>query len=169
MAGTADSAFPHPGHRHDRCIASGMAEAEKRADAEGQRLTPQRRQVLEILLADHKPLGAYDILERMAAEGGETVRRPAPPVVYRALEFLTSLGLVHRISRLNAFTACDLRQGCRGDAFLICEDCGRVAEIEDVELRTSLATAAGSNGFSMSSATVELLGRCPDCQHRTAA
>ena len=50
-------------HGHERCIQSGLAEAERRASAAGQRLTANRRQVLEILLSDHRPMGAYDILQ----------------------------------------------------------------------------------------------------------
>ena len=65
-----------------------------------QRLTPIRRKVLEALAASHKPLGAYDIMD---AVGGP---RPAPITVYRALEFLIALGLVHRIASRNAFLAC---------------------------------------------------------------
>ncbi|MDM7256178.1 MAG: transcriptional repressor, partial [Paracoccus sp. (in: a-proteobacteria)] len=78
-----------------------MAVAE-RLEGQGLRLTAVRRRVLEILLENHKAMGAYEILDRLAAEGfGKQ-----PPVAYRALDFLVEHGLVHRVQRLNAFAAC---------------------------------------------------------------
>ncbi|MEM6903462.1 MAG: Fur family transcriptional regulator [Pseudomonadota bacterium] len=165
-----DLAFHDHDHSHDACIADGIALAEARAAAAGQRLTPQRRQVLEILLADHQPLGAYEILERMADKDGN---KPAPPIAYRALDFLRSLGVVHRIDRLNAFMACGLDHGGKADhsdcaggmAFLICERCNRAAELSGDSLRKQLSSLADGAGFEMHSATVELMGLCPKCRN----
>ena len=64
-------------------------------------VTPMRRHVLEALLDSHRPLGAYEIIERLAQHG-----RPAPITVYRALDFLRDNDLVHRIESRNAFVAC---------------------------------------------------------------
>ena len=58
--------------------------------------------VLEILLESHRAMGAYEVLERLAAEGfGKQ-----PPVAYRALDFLVEHGLALRVRRLNAYAAC---------------------------------------------------------------
>src|SRR5215510_9106697 len=92
--------FPGPDHDHDRCSSDAMAEA--LCARRGQRLTPIRRKVLATLLSTHKPLGAYEIVERLALKGP----RPAPITAYRALEFLRENGLVHRIESRNAFVAC---------------------------------------------------------------
>ena len=89
-------------HDHTRCADDVLALAETQLAQGGQRLTPVRRRTLQILLEAHRAMGAYDVLERLAAEGfGHQ-----PPVAYRALEFLEEHGLAHRIRRLNAFTAC---------------------------------------------------------------
>ena len=152
-------------HGHERCIQSGLAEAERRASAAGQRLTANRRQVLEILLSDHRPMGAYDILQQMVDRNGNI---PGPPIAYRALEFLTDLGVVHRIDRLNAYIACGLGQSGQkclgGDAFLICERCRQVAELSTDMLGNALQRAADSAGFVITGATVELMGLCPRCE-----
>ena len=58
--------FPAPDHDHDRCASAAIAYAETQCAARAQRLTPIRRQVLEALLASHNPLGAYEIIERLA-------------------------------------------------------------------------------------------------------
>src|ERR1700761_9428200 len=113
--------FPAPDHDHARCASTAIAHAEAQCAARAQRLTPLRRQVLETLLASHNPLGAYEIIERMADKNG----RPAPITVYRALDFLRDNGLVHRIESRNAFVAC-VNNHASGDlvVFLICEHCG---------------------------------------------
>src|ERR1700747_3452501 len=94
--------FPAPDHDHDRCSSDAMAVAEALCAQRGQRLTPIRRKVLAALLGTHKPLGAYEIIERLALTGP----RLAPITTYRAIEFLRENGLVHRIESRNAFVAC---------------------------------------------------------------
>src|SRR5262249_11344265 len=94
--------FPAPDHDHDRCSSDAMAVAEALCAQPGQRLTPTRRKVLAALRASHKPLGAYEIIDRLALKGP----RLAPITAYRALEFLRENGLVHRIESRNAFIAC---------------------------------------------------------------
>ena len=58
--------FPAPDHDHDRCSTDAMAVAEARCIKRGRRLTPIRREVLAVLLSSHQPLGAYEIMERLA-------------------------------------------------------------------------------------------------------
>src|SRR5438552_5900124 len=75
--GAAAAVFPPPGHDHDRCLSDAMAIAEAQCLERDQRLTPIRREVLAALLASHQPLGAYEIMERVAPERS----RPAPITV----------------------------------------------------------------------------------------
>lgn len=146
-------------HDHTACAGDVMAQAEALVAAHGRRLTPVRRRTLEILLESHHALGAYDVLQRLAADGfGHQ-----PPVAYRALEFLEEQGLAHRIRRLNAFTACMHPGQAHAPAFLICRTCHVVAEAPGQAVATALQTSARSLGFSVERATVEALGLCPLC------
>src|SRR5947209_1645631 len=78
--------FPGPDHDHDRCSTDAMAVAEAVCEERGQRLTAIRRKVLAVLLGSHKPLGAYEIIDRLAPKGsGKPGPRPAPITAYRAL------------------------------------------------------------------------------------
>lgn len=147
-------------HDHDACSDAALARADALADARGLRLTPVRRRVLEILLERHRALGAYEVLERLAAEG----LGKQPPVAYRALDFLVENGLAHRIQRLNAFTACQHHHGDDASpAFLICRDCQTVAEIDAGDLRGHLSGLAGAAGFAVERTTIEALGLCAAC------
>jgi Fur family transcriptional regulator, zinc uptake regulator len=155
--------FHAPDHDHARCSADALAHAEKLCEARSQRLTPVRRQVLESLLESHKPLGAYEIIDRTAQDGS----RHAPITVYRALDFLMGQGLVHRIESRNAFVAC----GHSHDSdemvvFLICEHCGTVGEAHSKAVAESLKAAARAAGFTAKSPVIEISGVCSHCRNR---
>src|SRR5256885_3414338 len=153
--------FPPPGHDHDRCSSDAMAIAEARCGQRGQRLTPIRRKVLATLLGTHKPLGAYEIIERLALKGP----RPAPITAYRALEFLRENGLVHRIESRNAFVACVHNHAARAlVVFLICEHCGAVGEASSEQVTATLTSAARAAGFTPKSPLIELTGICNHCR-----
>src|SRR6201991_4952818 len=147
--------FPAPGHDHDRCSMDAMAVAEARCTERGQRLTPIRRDVLAALLVSHRPLGAYEIMDRLAPEGP----RPAPITVYRALDFLRENGLVHRIESRNAFVAC-VHAHAAGElvVFLICERCGTVGEASSSEVANTVKSAADAVGFTPKSPVIEVSG-----------
>jgi len=156
------SAAPHD---HDDCVRDALAAAELFCQARGARLTPIRRRVLELVWASHEPVGAYGLLDRLAAEGGKAV----PPTVYRALDFLMEHGLVHRLERLNAYVGCAHRHGPHAAQFLICTGCGRVAELDDPDIGAALTGSAQSRGFSITRQTVEAEGICSDCRTLSAS
>ena len=147
-------------HDHAHCTRDALTRAEAITQAAGVRLTPVRRRVLEILLEEHKAMGAYDVLARLAAEGFGN----QPPVAYRALEFLVDQGLAHRIQRLNAFAACTHMGQAHAPAFLICRACSTVAEAEAAPVRAALEGAAEAIGFAIERSTIEALGLCPACR-----
>lgn len=147
-------------HDHSQCRGDVLARAEAAAAEAGARLTPVRRRVLEILLEQHRALGAYDVLQRLAAEGFGN----QPPVAYRALDFLVEHGLAHRVRRLNAFTACMHPGEPHAPAFLICEGCKAVAEAPAVQVRMALNAAAAKLGFQINRSSIEAVGQCPACR-----
>lgn len=103
-----------------------------------------------------------------AAEIHDEVRRRRPGVgiasVYRALETLTALGLVHRI---------DLRSGGAryepaapsGDHHhhLVCGDCGKVEAFSDDGLERAIDTVSQTASFRIDGHEVVLRGRCEAC------
>ena len=121
-----------------------------------------RRQVLETLLASHRPLGAYEIIGRLRHR-----TRPAPITIYRALDFLIENGLVHRIETRNAFVACVHNHG-GGDLviFLICERCSAVGEAPGGGAAEALRTSSRAAGFSPKSPVIEIAGICSHCRER---
>lgn len=147
-------------HDHRRCQRELLKQARQYCDTKKLRLTLRRRQVLEILLGTHQPMGAYDILAELNRLNPED--RIAPPIVYRALDFLIGQGLIHRIESKNAFICCaHPGQSCAAH-FLICRDCDKIAELENRD--KSFLDEANNLGFSVDYSVVEITGVCAECQ-----
>jgi len=142
-----------------------LKDAEEACLRRGARLTPLRRQVLELILDAEAPVGAYALLDRLKAD------RPgaAPPTVYRALDFLLEHGLIHKLERLNAFIGCadavhgHVHEHGHPHQFLICRRCGTTVEIADHAVARAIAAAASRAGFAAAEATVEIEGVCARC------
>ena len=124
-------------------------------------LTRNQELVLGTLNHSAGPLSAYDILDRLRGEGLR-----APLQIYRALDKLVERGLAHRLESLNAFVACaDAHCHRRGlIAFAICADCGKVDEFADEVIEERLGGWADQQGFTVERTTMEIRGRCAECQ-----
>lgn len=151
-------------HDHHVCIADGIAAVEAECQRAGLQFTPQRRRVLEILLQEHRALGAYDILDRLRAEG----LGAQPPVAYRALDFLVGNGFAHKIERLNAFIACAHPGANHTPAFLICRECDSVAEAPSDAALGAMKATVRDTGFRIDRMVIEALGLCPNCAEPAA-
>lgn len=152
-------------HDHASCISAGLAAAEAHCRAAGLRFTPVRRKTLEILLQEHRALGAYEMLDRLRDAGFGS----QPPVAYRALEFLVANGFAHKIERLNAFIACAHPGARHSPAFMICRVCDSVAEAQATPARGALGDAARATGFKIERTVVEATGICPGCADKAPA
>ena len=147
-------------HDHSNCIQGSLAEVENQCKAKGLRLTPVRRRVMEILLDEHRAMGAYDILDRLRAEGLGS----QPPIAYRALDFLVKHRFVHKIERLNAFIACGHPGEWHAPVFLICRSCDTIAEAHTDIAAGRLGDVARDAGFEIERTVVEAEGLCPKCR-----
>jgi Fur family zinc uptake transcriptional regulator len=147
-------------HDHRRCIKGALNEARRICLESNGRLTRQRKRALELVWQSHRPIGAYEILEQLRAEGFNG----APPTVYRALDFLLAHGLIHRIESLNAYTGCAIPGQRHTGQFLICSQCQRVAELDDPKVTRAISTTAARLGFVAANPVVEIRGLCQACR-----
>lgn len=150
--------FPAPEHDHGLCEKEAMERAQKAFEAKSMKLTPLRQAVFEQIAGSHRAVGAYDILENLAAKG----ERLAPISVYRAIDALVEVGLVHRFESRNAFFACRTGHDKR-QLVLACEACGRVAEVSGDQVFTGIDQASKAAAFSPRTAIVEVWGLCAAC------
>jgi Fur family transcriptional regulator, zinc uptake regulator len=124
-------------------------------------LTPGRRRILEILAREGRPLGAYEMIDKV---GEATGKRPAPISIYRALDFLLENSLIHRLASRNAYLAC--LHGHKAQEpiiFLICEACGSVVETTSPAIRGALSELVTEAEFSPRAQVMEVAGRCRSC------
>ncbi len=174
MTDTPSASDAYQQHGHQRCIHQALATARQLCREKGLRLTPLREQVFTFIWQSHKPLGAYSLLEMLAEAGkitGQGERReqktqrrqPGPPTIYRALEFLQSHGLVHRIASLNAYIGCCHPTSHHHSHFLICRHCDTTMEIATGTISSAIHSAADAVGFLVESECVEVIGLCPNC------
>jgi len=152
--------FPTERHDHSACVAAALERARAVCAAQDARLTAQRQRILELIWQEHKPVGAYELLERLRADGVKA----APPTVYRALEFLLANGLIHRIESLNAYTGCTTPGTPHHGQFLVCSQCHRIAELDEQAISGQLDASAQRHGFLIEHQTVEISGLCPQCR-----
>lgn len=127
----------------------------------GLKLTPLRQSVFREIAASHKAIGAYEVLDRLAARG----ERLAPISVYRAIDALVAVGIVHRFESRNAFFACHAGHDMRR-LVLACEVCGRVAEVDGERAFAAIDRSVGSAAFSARSAVIEVWGLCASCSNQ---
>ena len=124
-------------------------------------LTRNQKAVVTALKGANTPLTAYDIL------GLAPIRRAgmkAPLTIYRALDKLIALGLVHRIESLNAFVHCGHGPHDHATGFLICTDCGTIEAIDaPCPVHKLEEEIRNKSGFKDLYHELEFFGRCPKC------
>jgi len=150
----------HGEHDHEYCQEQAVENAKAECSKQGLRLTKIRLQVLEIIWASHNPIGAYDVLQKLQECG----HKPAPPTAYRALDFLVSAHLIHRIESLNAYIGCPSPDANHQCQFYICTECGHIAEVNNSNVADVLNEGAQALGFLSQQPVIEVHGLCKSCQ-----
>ena len=126
----------------------------------GARLTRLRRNVLILVLSAERPLTAYEILDLLRPRDPSAT----PAGVYRSLDFLTELGLVHRIDSAKSFIACAMPDHVHPSQMLVCRRCGTVVETEDPGVAQATESLGRRLGFALDRNTIEFVGLCPSCR-----
>ena len=156
-----DHACTDPKHHVDDAHAF-VAAVEAACQQRGLRLTPIRARVLGLVAEAGRPVKAYDLLELVRE--GEGVGAPAPPTVYRALDFLLANGFIHKLESVNAFVACHHPSTAQHSVpFLICDRCHSAVELEDKQVVAALDERARALGFVPQAQTLEVHGLCARC------
>jgi Fur family ferric uptake transcriptional regulator len=136
---------------------SGHAEAALR-DA-GHRSSGPRMAIVDMLGRHGCLLTAREIADRLRAEG----RDIGVATVYRSLEVLEGLGLLHRVEREGVSLYEPAHPSGEHHHHLICDRCGRVSAFEDAGLERSIQRMARRLAFRVEGHDVALRGTCAAC------
>jgi len=152
---------PKAAHHHHHHDAAGIVrEVEHECDARSLRLTPLRREVLELVAEARRPVKAYDLLESLRDRHAGA----APPTVYRALDFLLENGFIHKLESINAFVFCQHPAEAHQVPFLICDVCESATEVcDEGAIAHLIERQAHDFGFRAKAQTLEVHGVCRRC------
>ena len=132
----------------------------------GLRAGGARRAVVDHLAAQDCCLSAQEIRDGIAADGG----RVGIASVYRALDLLAELRLVHRVDVGDGVARYEpARPDGEHHHHLVCDRCGRVRSFSDDPLEQALERVATSLGVPTATHEVVLHGPCVDCATPAAA
>ncbi len=145
-------------------IEKEISAAEAQSSELGERFTAPRRMVFRKLLEAQKPIKAYDII----GIRDENDKPAKPPTIYRALEFLCRIGLVHKIESDSSYFACSHHHDCHSTSHLplvmICQKCGNVFEDHIVAIENLIGETATKRGFKVAKMMLEAHGICKNCE-----
>ncbi|MFK7822615.1 MAG: Fur family transcriptional regulator [Oligoflexales bacterium] len=144
-----------------------MKKAKYFSSNKGMKLTPTRKQVLTTMLRSKKALSAYELAEQVKLEFHRSI--PAMSV-YRILDVLTDVKLVHKISSVNRYIACS-HITCDHKhmfaRFLICIRCYKVKELMTQWFTTSaIQENVEASGFQILNEQLELNCLCSECSDK---
>lgn len=142
-----------------------MEKLKQQLKVEGYKLTPQRRAVLDVIIANEgKHLSTEEIYDIVKADCPEI----GLATVYRTLQLLEKMDVV---CKMNFDDGCNRYELVHNDEdhqhhHLVCVNCGCVQEVEDDLLDTIEQKIEGNYNFKITNHNVKFFGYCSKCQEK---
>ncbi|WP_096086685.1 Fur family transcriptional regulator [Agaribacterium haliotis] len=152
---------------NSQSLDQALRAAQKACEQDGSKFTELREQVLRIIWQAGKPIGAYEIIAELEQLSGRT--KIGPPTVYRTLEFLQRLELIHRVHSLNAFLARNQTRAGSMPALFICRKCKQANEVVNSVFQQAVNLSANEMKFQVDEQMLEVLGLCQHCRRSDEA
>ena len=145
---------------HDHSIEELTQLARKALTAAGEQWTSMREAVFVELAQIDRPASAYVVADNLSKSRG---KRVAPNSIYRILDLFVTHGLALRVESANAYLA-STHPGDNHDCiFLVCEDCGDAAHVDDNEASRAVRALIGRRQFQADKPVLEIRGLCRQC------
>jgi Fur family ferric uptake transcriptional regulator len=126
----------------------------------GHRQSTPRADVIRVLSSQQCVLTAREIADALRDSGSDV----GIATVYRALELLDALGLVHRLDTREGSTRYEPAHPTgEHHHHIVCDSCGRVSQFEDAELERAIHEVARRLDYKVGAHDVVLRGDCPRC------
>ena len=116
----------------------------------GYKITPNRKNVLNVLMNNKRPLTLNDI-QRLC-------KKTDFAAIYRVMNLFSSLGIVNEVKLLDKQVHYELMEGDHHH-HVICQVCGKIDRID----LCIVSKAQKLTQYKITSHTLEFKGICPDC------
>jgi len=131
----------------------------------GLRAGGARQAVVDLLARQDCCLSAQEIRDALAAAPGAT---PGMASIYRALDTLTELHLVHKVDLGGTVARFEpAHPGGDHHHHAVCRDCGAVVPIEDDAVERAIHEMADRLSFQVDAHDITLHGHCARCAGTT--
>ncbi len=134
-----------------------MGHFEKLCREQGVPLTVQRRAILESLALREDHPTADQVFEDVARR----IPGLSRTTVYRVLETLVDMGVIHKASHLGSAARYD--PNTERHHHLTCLSCHKVIDVEEGPVQRVQLPKAQARGFEILDYSVHFKGYCPDC------
>lgn len=124
------------------------------------KMTPQRRIILDVFLADEGHLASEDLYEKVKTVDNSI----GQATVYRTLKLLSESGLAKEVHFGDGLTRYEHQYGHDHHDHLICEACGKNVEVVNDDIERLQEELARQNGFVLTGHKMYLYGLCPACR-----
>jgi len=129
----------------------------------GFKLTTQREMIVKLLAKTDKALSPYDMRDTLKKQkiNADVV------TIYRVLETLENLALVHKVLAVNGYIRCNTDEIGKKNFchhYLLCKNCHKIDEVEGEDLTKLEQKIEKDKKFKIESHYLEFTGLCKDCQ-----
>lgn len=125
--------------------------------AQGRRVTPQRRAIIQVLLDNHSHPTAEQILTCVR----DSMPDLSPATVYNTLHELAEIGIVQELDLGLGERHYDINTDHH--AHLVCMGCGRVEDVIDFPEGPAVPSPEHAHGFQVVDYCIIFRGYCPAC------
>lgn len=139
-----------------RSVEDSIAKFEDYLSTRGARLTSQRRAIAEVFFQGDKHLSLLELLER-SKEGQPSI---GYATVYRTMRLMAEGGLAVEHKFGENQTRYEPKVDGEHHDHLICMDCGKIIEFEDLTIERRQEKVAAELGFRVVSHKHEVYVRC---------
>ncbi len=123
------------------------------------RITPERFEVLDAILATDDHFDADDLFLKLKNDGSKVSRA----TVYNTLDILTECSIVARDHFGEKLARYELIYGNEPHHHIVCQSCGKIEEFIDKRVDRLARDAAKTMEYQLESGVLHIYGICKDC------
>lgn len=127
--------------------------------AAGQRITPQRDLIAEVLERSDRPLSAQELCDAV----GELDARVGRATVFRTLQSFQDAGIVECVTLAGGHVAYLACPTSGHHHHLVCQRCREIEDLDETEVMPFLTALETDHAFGVDHSSFTIYGTCASC------